>query len=109
MDSGTIQRYKTDFNEVGDDGTLTTLAGWGGSVLIPRDGQLVELFDGDANTCLGFVVRVETNALIYVIPDWDSWHDAPDVTVPTLDDALFEAMRGAHEGQKTTTKEGVPA
>ena len=95
-------RYKADFNDVSDDGLITTLPGWGGSVVIPPDGEMVELVDGDGNGCYGFVERVDsTNALIFVRPDWSSWHDAPQSTLPALEDALFEAMRAGHEGVKT--------
>jgi hypothetical protein len=105
----TTPSYKADFNDGGDEGLVTTLPGWGGSVLVPTVDQLVELVDGDGNLCLGFVVRVNPNALIYVRPDWSSWRDAPDVSaLPTIEDALNEAMRAIYEGQKTSTREEVP-
>ncbi len=106
----TLSRYKADFNDVSDDGLLTTLPGCGGSVLVPSEDQLIELVDGDGNLCLAFVQRVDANALIHVRPDWASWRDAPDVSdLPEMDDALNEMMRAVYEGQKTSSKEDVPA
>jgi hypothetical protein len=99
-----IASYKTDFNDVEDDGMLTALAGWGGSLTIPNVGDLVELFDGDANTCYGFVDHIDmSNAMIFVVPVWDSWQDAPESTMPDLADALFEAMRAVDDGQRTAS------
>jgi len=106
----TINRYKADFNDVDGDGLVTTLPGWGGSMLVPTDDQLVELVDGDGNLCYGFVVRVDSNALIYVRPEWSSWRDAPDVSaLPTIEDALNEAMHAAYDRQITTSRDEVPA
>src|SRR5262245_21483137 len=101
MAADTIHRYKTDFNDVDSEGLVTALAGWGGSVFIPVEGEMVEVFDGDANACYGFVERVDANScLIYVKPDWASWRDTPDRSLPSMEDALNEAMRAIYEGQK---------
>lgn len=107
MDS--LARYKTDFNDIADGGLLTALAGWGGSLTIPKVGDLVELFDGDTNTCLGIVDRIDvSSALIYVSPVWDSWQDAPESTLPDMADALFESMRAVDAGQKTASDATAP-
>ena len=101
-----MNRYKTDFNDLTDDGLATALAGWeGGSVVLPNaPDELVELFDGDCNTCLGLVDRIDqSNGLIYVRPVWDSWQDAPESTLPDLADALLTVMRAEREGRITST------
>src|SRR3954447_20081220 len=97
------ERYKTDFNDVDDDGLVTALPGWGGTVVLPQEGASVELFDGDDNTCIGVVTRVDTgNGLIYVEPVWSTWTDGIQSTLPDdLVAALIEPLKRASEGQTT--------
>lgn len=102
------KRYKADFNDVDDDSLVTTLAGWGGSIVVPVVTEMVELFDGDGNTVFGVVDRVE-NGLIYVRPDWSTWSDAVRTTLPSIADALFEQMVARQGGQVTGTREQVAA
>jgi hypothetical protein len=89
-------QYKTDFNDVDGDGFVTALPGWEGSVLVPRDDEMVLLFDGDGNTCIGLVDHVDSpTGLIFVKPLWDEWKDAVQSTLPSLTDALSELVKAA--------------
>ncbi len=76
--------YRTDFNDVADDGVVTAFPGWGGSVTLPEPGSSVSLFDGDGNTCFGVVTAVDLQtALISVRPLWDTWVDGSRSTFAT--------------------------
>lgn len=100
-----MEQYPTDFNDLEEERYLTALPGWGGSFLIPRVGDVVTLFDADRNTCQGVVDRAEPNGLIYVVPMWDTWADAPEPSDNNLISAL--TVRAQQAGQET--KGTVPA
>jgi hypothetical protein len=80
-------RLRADFNSPRSKDRVVALLGFGGSTEPPRRGQVVRLFDGDENSCLGVVDRVD-NDLVYVAPDWTTW----SVRV-TLDGDLLAALR----------------
>jgi hypothetical protein len=96
-----LPRYKTDFNDVDEDGFVTTLPGWDGSMLVPNEQDVVLLFDGDENTCVGVVDHVDmATGLIYVRPIWEEWSDGTHSTLPSLMDALVESITSVN-GQET--------
>jgi hypothetical protein len=100
MTTSALSRYRTDFNDLDDNGDVTCLTGWGGDVTLPSPGSTVSLFDGDGNTCFGVVTVVDLNTgLIAVEPLWDSWVDA---TRSTFESVLLDQVRASVEAAMQT-------
>jgi hypothetical protein len=104
-----LLRYRADFNDLRPDDLISTLVGFDGSVLVPQNDQIVELFDADGNTCRARVDHVEPNGLIYVRPDWQTWRDGLDVTAPDSAESMIAAMMAKVEGVVTGEREIVEA
>lgn len=85
-------RYRADFNRVRKR-RLSAIVGYGGSNDAPVPGALVQLFDGDGNTCYAEVERVE-GQLVVTRPIWQTWR--PAVRLQTdLMDALLVSVQAA--------------
>jgi hypothetical protein len=102
----TIKSYIADFNDIDDDGLVAVLPGWGGSPFVPRADETVELVDIDNNRCFGIVDHVDpANALIYVLPIWESWEDAP----PRIDFPVEELLKSLMRNPTKSKSDALPA
>ncbi len=95
-------RLRTDFNDATEDEATALIEGL---YVELRAGELVELYAADRNTSQGIVERI-ADGLVYVRPDWDSWHEEPRVEVvgqphEALYTALYNQVR-AFELDRTT-------
>ena len=111
-------RFKSDMTET-PDGTVVALPGYGGSLVLPTEGERVELFDEEGNTCMAMVVRLVHGELLHLVPDWDTWNRPTSVSVgdvPLVDlmQALRESLQetrarrvGNEEAEAETRYEGV--
>jgi hypothetical protein len=90
-------RYRTDFNRL-RKARLSALYGLGGSVAAPAVGEIVELFDGDENSCLAVVERVEPD-LIYTRLLRNTWRPGSRLEVVDLMEALKASVRAARQAR----------
>jgi hypothetical protein len=66
---------------------------------LPVAGSIVRLYDGDGNSCLAAVVRVD-DELLWARPDWNTWRVPVEISEsPTVD--LLEALRKSVEAART--------
>jgi hypothetical protein len=87
-----LMRYRADFNRV-RKGRLSATVGFGGSEQPPSVGEIVQLFDGDDNTCFALVEAVDEE-LIRTQPIWETWRSGLRVSTDLMD-VLRGSVRGA--------------
>jgi hypothetical protein len=96
-----LLRLRTDFNDLYSDMAAVLIETVNG--LLPNIGDIVLLYDADANTCQGRVVEIAAG-LIYVDPDWDTWVNGDQVDFGPTDDllrALTASVRSQREDAET--------
>lgn len=98
-------RLRVDFNEVKDRLIRVSLRRFNryDPLRLPAaDGDWVELFDEDGETCFARVVRCSERFLTCDI-DWDSWRSPAVVSLERWNEPVRVGFRGNTTGELVTT------
>jgi hypothetical protein len=113
LDKGAA-RLIVDFNSVRDGKTLVGRFDFSGAPSLPEDGEHVQVYDAEGNSCDGEIIERIGDDHFRVRLNWDTWVDGDEETGAAvvlsspidLLDALSARVLAQARGEKTGTEEG---